>query len=80
MSRTLGNSDAALIIGHGPSGAESWVKPRHIPHVVESVTADLESAVKRALAGGVDRRRIMLSPGPGLGKRPEQSLELLERL
>lgn len=80
MSRTLGNSDAALIIGHGPSGAESWVKPRHIPHPVESVTADLESAVKRALAGGVDRRRIVLSPGPGLGKRPEQSLELLERL
>src|SRR5690606_27244515 len=51
-----------------------------IPHPVESVTADLESAVKRALAGGVDRRRIVLSPGPGLGKRPEQSLEILERL
>jgi dihydropteroate synthase len=80
ISRTLGNSDAALIIGHGPSGAESWPKPRHIPHVVESVTADLESAVKRALSGGVDRRRIVLSPGPGLGKRPDQSLELLERL
>lgn len=80
MSRTMGNSDAALIIGHGPSGPESWTKPRHIPHVVESVAADLDSAVKRALAGGVDRRRIVLSPGPGLGKRPDQSLELLERL
>lgn len=80
MSRTVGNTNAALIIGHGPGGAESWVKPRHIPHVVESVTADLKSAMKRALAGGVDRRRIVLSPGPGLGKRPEQSLELLEEL
>lgn len=80
MSRTLGNSDAALIIGHGPSGAESWGKPRHIPHVVESVKADMQSAVKRAIAGGVDRRRIVLSPGPGLGKRPDQSLELLEGL
>ncbi len=80
MSRTLGNSNAALIIGHGPGGAESWGKPRHIPHVAESVKADLQSAVKRALAGGVDRRRIVLSPGPGLGKRPEQSLDLLEGL
>lgn len=80
MSRTMGNTDAALIIGHGPSGPEMWPKPRHIPHVVEAMTADMQSALRRALSGGVDRKRILLSPGPGLGKRPDQSLELLERM
>ncbi len=80
MARTLGNTDAGLIIGNGPRGPEIWPKPRHIPHVVESTTADMQSALRRALSGGVDRRRILLSPGPGLGKRPDQSLMLLEGL
>jgi dihydropteroate synthase len=80
MARTMGNTDAALMIGNGPSGPETWTKPRHVPHVVEATTADMQSALRRALSGGVDRRRILLCPGPGLGKRPDQSLELLERL
>jgi len=80
MSRTLGNTDAALIIGNGPRGPEIWPRPRHIPHVVEATIADMQSALRRALAGGVDRKRILLSPGPGLGKRPDQSLELLENM
>ncbi len=77
MSRTLGDTDGALFIGHAPGGPESWARPRPLPDAIDSTGGDLASAIKRAIAGGVDRRRIVLCPGPGLGKRPDQSLTLL---
>jgi dihydropteroate synthase len=44
------------------------------------VTADLGRSVEQAVAAGVPRGRIIVDPGIGFGKTPEQNLELLRRL
>jgi len=49
-------------------------------NVVAEVLADLERAIERALAAGVPRDRIIVDPGFGFGKTPDQNLAVLRRL
>jgi dihydropteroate synthase len=49
-------------------------------NVLAEVIADLEGALERAEAAGVAREAIVLDPGIGFGKTPEQNLALLHDL
>jgi dihydropteroate synthase len=49
-------------------------------NVLAEVIADLESALERAEVAGVAREAILLDPGIGFGKTPEQNLALLHDL
>jgi dihydropteroate synthase len=49
-------------------------------NVLAEVIADLEAALERAEAAGVARKSIVLDPGIGFGKTPEQNLALLHEL
>jgi dihydropteroate synthase len=49
-------------------------------NVVAEVIADLQSALERAAAAGVAREAIVLDPGIGFGKTPDQNLALLHEL
>jgi dihydropteroate synthase len=49
-------------------------------NVLAEVIADLEAALERAEAAGVGREAIVLDPGIGFGKTPEQNLALLHDL
>jgi dihydropteroate synthase len=44
------------------------------------VRAELELAVKRAVAAGIDEEQVIVDPGLGFGKTAEQNLALLRRL
>ncbi len=44
------------------------------------VAAELEEAVRRAEAAGVERRQIILDPGIGFGKKARHNVELIGRL
>jgi dihydropteroate synthase len=48
--------------------------------VVGEVVAELRERADAAVAAGVDRRRLILDPGIGFGKRAAHSLTLLARL
>jgi len=48
--------------------------------VVAEVAAFLEERTRVAIAAGVDRKRIVVDPGIGFGKRPEHNTEILRRL
>jgi dihydropteroate synthase len=54
-------------------------EPRYT-NLVAEVIADLERAVERALAAGVDWDSIILDPGFGFGKAPAHNLVLLHEL
>jgi dihydropteroate synthase len=49
-------------------------------NVVAEVLADLERAIERALALGVSEEAIIVDPGIGFGKTPDQSLAVLREL
>jgi dihydropteroate synthase len=49
-------------------------------HVVADVIRELEASIDRLTAAGVPREHIIVDPGIGFGKTPQQNLELLRRL
>jgi dihydropteroate synthase len=49
-------------------------------NLIAEVIADLERAIEGALARGVPWERILVDPGFGFGKTPEQNLALLRQL
>jgi dihydropteroate synthase len=49
-------------------------------HVAAEVATELGGAAERAVAGGVARERIVLDPGFGFAKTPEQNFRLLDEL
>src|SRR3546814_17865711 len=53
--------------------------PRYDDILIE-VEGFLRGRVQAALAAGLDRRRIVLDPGYGFGKTPEQNYRLLRQL
>ena len=54
-------------------------EPRYT-NLVPEVVGELEQAVERALAAGVPWANILVDPGFGFGKTPEQNLALLHEL
>ena len=64
---------APLVLMHNRAEA-------HYANVVAEVIADLMSAVERAAAAGVAREAIVVDPGIGFGKTPEQNLAILHDL
>jgi dihydropteroate synthase len=49
-------------------------------NVVAEVIAELQAAVERAVEAGVDADQVIVDPGFGFGKTPEQSLAVLREL
>ena len=54
-------------------------EPRYV-NLVPEVVGDLQRAIDRALAAGVRWEDILVDPGFGFGKTPDQNLALLREL
>jgi dihydropteroate synthase len=65
----------------GAAGTLASLEHAQFPDgVVAGVTAELGAAVGRAMTAGVRSERIVVDPGLGFGKTPEQNLELVRGL
>ena len=73
MAGTAGRLGVPLVISHTRERAVYG-------DVVEEVVADLEAAMTKATAAGVERGSVIVDPGIGFGKTAGQSLEVLRRL
>ncbi|MBE6358179.1 MAG: dihydropteroate synthase [Lentisphaerae bacterium] len=74
---------AALVISHSRGTPENMMTPEYCsyPDGVAAMVADeLASAREKALRSGVREGNILLDPGFGFAKTPEQCWELLEEL
>jgi dihydropteroate synthase len=52
----------------------------HYANLLAEVVAELEAAIERALAAGVPLTNVLVDPGFGFGKTPDQNLALLRDL
>lgn len=79
LARTINDSDAALILGHTRGGEE---RPRQAApaNLAETVGKALQASLIRARRAGIDRRRVVLDPGLGQGRREAENFDLLKRL
>ncbi len=74
MARVVAATDAGLILMHNRTAADPAI----------DILADIEAFFARSLdiaaAAGIHRERIVLDPGIGFGKTPEQSVHVLAHL
>ena len=80
MARTVSNGNAGLILNHMRGTPETWAKLPPLKNAMATVTQELDASVHRAVGAGVDRKRIVLDPGLGFGKRREQNAEIIAHL
>ncbi|UCF42101.1 MAG: dihydropteroate synthase [Gemmatimonadota bacterium] len=73
---------AGLVLMHSRGSVSEMAGYEHATYdaVVDDVIRELEAAVEVALGRGVARERIVLDPGLGFSKRPEQNYAVLRGL
>ncbi len=80
LARVARQGDAGLIVNHMRGMPETWAKLPPLKNPLATIAAELDASVHRAVGAGVERRRIVIDPGLGFGKRKEQNSEILARL
>jgi dihydropteroate synthase len=74
MAHVVAGHDAPVIVMHNRDAADPKID------IVADVTAFFERSLAIAARAGIPRQRIVLDPGIGFGKTPEQSLTCIARL
>ncbi|HLG05669.1 MAG TPA: dihydropteroate synthase [Gemmatimonadales bacterium] len=83
LAGLVAEREAGLVLMHSRGGAGSLASEAHAGFpdgVIPAVVAELGQAIERAREAGVRPGRIVVDPGLGFGKSPEQSVELLRGL
>ena len=74
-------SGAGLVLMHSRGNTrDDGIFWRSYNDLVGEIGAELQAAAGESLRQGVDREQIMLDPGIGFAKKPEQNLELFRSL
>ena len=73
IARVVAEAGAALVLGHNQQGTA-------YRDLLEDVTASLDQSMRTATNAGLPREKIIVDPGFGFAKTPEQNLEVLRRL
>jgi dihydropteroate synthase len=80
LARAVAEAGAPVVLMH-MRGTPADMQSRAVyGDVVRDVARELEAALERAAAAGISRDRVILDPGIGFAKTPEQSIELLARV
>jgi dihydropteroate synthase len=80
LARVCADSGAALVVTHTRAHPKQKLRDPRYAEVTEDVKRLLRARVRQARSLGVEEERILLCPGPDLGKEPAQTIELLRRL
>jgi dihydropteroate synthase len=73
LSRLAGERGVPIVLMHNRA------EPRYV-NLLPEILADLRDAIERALSAGVAWTNLLVDPGFGFGKTPEQNLALLREL
>jgi dihydropteroate synthase len=77
MAAVAVETDAGLVVGHLRGTPADMHKHVRFVDLLAEVTDEISTAVDAAVAGGVERPRIVVDPGIGFGKSAEQSAALV---
>ena len=80
LAKTVNRCGAGLILGHVRGAPENWPTLPPLSDPAAGVAKDLENALARARAAGVEARRIVLDPGLEHGKKEDENMVTLARL
>ena len=80
LAEVVNRRDAGLVLMHLRGTPENWSQLKPLPDVMGTILQDLKAALDRATRTGIERRRIVVDPGIGFGKRGDQNYEILTQL
>ena len=80
MAAVVGRAGAGALLMHMRGTPDTMDGLATYRHVAGEVAVELGAAAERAERAGVARERIVLDPGFGFAKTPEQNLRLLDEL
>lgn len=80
MLKLIAKYKAAVVIMHMRGNPRTMQNHPAYASLTEEIIAYLERAVDNAVAGGIEREKIIIDPGLGFGKTLEHNLEILKRL
>jgi len=80
MSEVMAESKSLVIIMHSRGTPQTMNTLANYEDVVSEVTYELSNHCERLMQEGVDRGRIMVDPGIGFAKTPEQGIQLIESI
>ena len=77
MAEVAARSGAGLVLGHLRGEPATMQRGIRFADLLAEVADELRAAVMRALRAGVASERVVVDPGVGFGKTPEQSAALV---
>jgi dihydropteroate synthase len=80
MVEVVRKYQAGLVLMHSRGSPAQLHGLAPLKDIWRSVYRGLQSSLKKALRGGISRQQILLDPGLGFGKQPEDNLILLKKL
>jgi len=80
MARAVAEAGAPVVLMHMRGTPATMDQLATYRDLLGEVAAELRAAMARAAAAGIPEGRIILDPGLGFAKTPEQSVELLARV
>ena len=80
LAEVISRRDAGLVLMHIRGTPETWAQLAPLSDVMGAIAHDLDAGIGRARGARIDRRRIVIDPGIGLGKRGDQNYEILTAL
>jgi dihydropteroate synthase len=80
LAKKVAYANAGLVLNHMRGTPETWAKLPPLKDLIRTVRSELDAAAHRATLSGTDRKRIVVDPGLGFGKRREQNAEILAQL
>jgi dihydropteroate synthase len=80
VAEVAAETGAALVLMHSRGAPGMMHQQPPVDDVFAEVIGGLRRSIEEALRRGARRERIILDPGIGFGKTPEQNLQLIDRL
>lgn len=80
MAKIAKKFGAGLVLMHSRGTPETMQTLTSYGHVVNDVVGELQESVHLALKAGVEHAQIVIDPGLGFAKTPEQNLEILRNV
>ena len=80
MARVIKKSGAGLVLMHSRGTPETMQGLTHYNDLIAEILGELRDSVEIATRAGVEREQIVIDPGLGFSKTPEQNLEILRDL
>jgi dihydropteroate synthase len=80
LCKLVASTRTALVLMHSRGTPATMHRMPRVLDVMKAVTKGLERSIRKAASAGIERDRLIVDPGLGFSKNPEDNLKILNKL